>query len=338
MARGRPRRQQRAIARDRPHRASSGTVGEGSKRAWAAAGVAALAVAAASHGPAAARRRHRRYVQRPLGARLVLTTRAYRLTLSKRNGKILGLVDRATRNGARLELEPLPVGGAAGEQPAYVGGCSFAPSGPRRFSYRWSRATSTLTLAYRGSTLRMAVVTLRAARPFDLRLRIENRGRALSRVEFPEALAGDTAVVTAGYAPTVLPGVRLAPAFFSRVGDDVQLYPSRWAFADYLALDAGGGHLSVYSVRAGRCTRCSSAFSMLPSRHRAPGRRTASSTSSRRGSSAARRGRARSSASASARRRSSRSSPTGTTTGSMRIRRCRASSALASRRTQRRRC
>ena len=54
--------------------------------------------------------------------------------------------------------------------------------------------------------------------------------------------------MTAGYAPTVLPGIRLKQPFFSRVGNDVQNYPSRWAFADYLALDFGGAHLSLYSV------------------------------------------------------------------------------------------
>jgi hypothetical protein len=131
---------------------------------------------------------------------------------------------------------------------SYLGGCSFAPRAARRFSYSWDRAAATLTLTYRGS----AVVTLRARQTvFDLRLRVENRGGALTRVEFPEALAGDTETVTAGYAPTVLPGIQLAPAFFGRVGGDVQLYPSRWAFADYLALDVGDAHLSIYSVSQG---------------------------------------------------------------------------------------
>jgi len=69
---------------------------------------------------------------------------------------------------------------------SYLGGCSFAPRAARRFSYSWDRAAATLTLTYRGS----AVVTLRARQTvFDLRLRVENRGGALTRVEFPEALA-----------------------------------------------------------------------------------------------------------------------------------------------------
>jgi Domain of unknown function (DUF6259) len=180
--------------------------------------------------------------------RLLITTSRYRLTLSKRNGKILSLVDRAS--GARLAMNTNRClwGVATQIDRSYVGGCSFAPRAARRFSYSWDRAAALLTLTYRGS----AVVTVRARQTsFDLRLRVENHGPALTRVEFPEALAGDTATVTAGYAPTVLPGVRLAPAFFSRVGGNVQLYPSRWAFADYLALDAGDAHLSVYSVSRG---------------------------------------------------------------------------------------
>ncbi|WP_410969168.1 hypothetical protein, partial [Salmonella sp. SAL04284] len=30
--------------------------------------------------------------------------------------------------------------------------------------------------------------------------------------------------------------------------NDVLTYPSRWAFADFLALDLGGAHMSIYSV------------------------------------------------------------------------------------------
>ena len=179
---------------------------------------------------------------------MVITTHAYRLTLSKRNGKILSLVDRASGAHLAMNTNRCLWGVATQSDRSYVGGCSFAPRAARRFSYRWNRAAASLTLTYRGS----AVVTVHALQTaFDLRLRVENHGPALTRVEFPEALAGDTATVTAGYAPTVLPGVRLAPAFFSRVGSDVQLYPSRWAFADYLALDAGDAHLSVYSVSRG---------------------------------------------------------------------------------------
>ncbi|HEY8316665.1 MAG TPA: DUF6259 domain-containing protein [Gaiellaceae bacterium] len=183
---------------------------------------------------------------------MVLTTNAYRLTLGKRNGKVLSLVDGTGGELLAKNLNRCLWGAAANSDKTYIGGCSFAPRFSRRFAYRWNPATATLTLSYTGSTLGSAVVTVRA-RPtfFDLRLRIDNTGHVLSRVEFPEALAADVATVAAGYAPTVLPGVQLAPAFFSRVGNDVQLYPSRWAFADYLALDVGASHVSIYSISRG---------------------------------------------------------------------------------------
>jgi len=67
-------------------------------------------------------------------------------------------------------------------------------------------------------------------------------------VNFPVDMYASVDSVQAGYAPNFLPGVRFGPSFFSRVGNDVLTYPGRWAFADYLALDIGGGHLSLYSV------------------------------------------------------------------------------------------
>lgn len=180
---------------------------------------------------------------------LVITTAAYRLTLGRTNGKILDLVDRTT--GTQL-LRPTNLclwAAISYRDISYIGGCSFAPRGARRFSYRWNPASATLTLDYRASSFGTATVTLRArAAFFDLRLHLASRNSVRTRIRFPEGLAGDTATVTAGYAPNVLPGVRLKQPFFTRVGNNVENYPSRWAFADYLALDYGAAHLSLYSV------------------------------------------------------------------------------------------
>jgi hypothetical protein len=220
--------------------------------AWAAAVLAILAAAASSHGALSAPFPGVSFDERAAG-RLVITTEAYRLTLSKKNGKLLGLVDRASGRRLARNTNRCLWGALPNNDLKYVGGCSFASgSSARRFSYRWDAAAATLTLAYRGSARVSAIVTVRA-RPslLDLRLRLQNHGLPLTRVPFPEGLVGDTATVTAGYAPTVLPGVRLAPAFFSGEGHDVQLYPSRWAFADYLALDVAEAHLSVYSISKG---------------------------------------------------------------------------------------
>lgn len=185
--------------------------------------------------------------------RLVITAPAYRLALSKRNGAIVELKHRPT--GARLLRGSIGcLWGAVGAA-SYVGGCSFAPSGAERFSYRWNRASRTLTLAYDSddetvSARAEASVTLHA-RPssIDLRLALANEtGRTLTSAHFPADLLGDALEVDAGYAPTYLPGVRLERSFFSRVGQSVRTYPSRWAFADYLALDVAGAHVALSSV------------------------------------------------------------------------------------------
>ena len=183
--------------------------------------------------------------------RLVITARGYRLTLDKRNGRILDLVDRTARarvaHGTKSCLWRVESRG----RPALKNACGFRPRGARTFSYEWSPASATLALRYR-EPLGAATVTIRARdRSFDLRMTIANRGAVIHHVSLPGELLGDVRTVDAGYAPNVLPGVRIAPGFFERVGDNIRIYPSRWAFADYLALDAGGGHLSLSSVNSG---------------------------------------------------------------------------------------
>jgi hypothetical protein len=157
--------------------------------------------------------------------KLVVSAPGYRLVLAAADARVLRLDDARGRTLLR--------------------GCLWECG--RRVRHTWNRAARTLTLTY-GTA---ATVTLRAGTTsFDLRLRLAPARKLRPNVRFP-AFTGDTRAVTAGYSPNVLPGVRLARPFFSRVGNATQIYPSRWAFADWLAADVGAGHVAVYTVNRG---------------------------------------------------------------------------------------
>jgi hypothetical protein len=173
------------------------------------------------------------------GDRLVVHAPAYRVVLSAANGRILEIDDARGRKllgggyGCMWWLNPY-------HHATSLGGCGF------HVRHTWRGHT--LTLVYG----RTATVTLHASATFfDLRLRLASGGATRDQIRFPAGLVGDTRTVQAGYSPNVLPGVRLKPAFFSRVGNPIQIYPSRWAFADYLALDTAGSHVALYTVNRG---------------------------------------------------------------------------------------
>ncbi|HET8527503.1 MAG TPA: DUF6259 domain-containing protein [Gaiellaceae bacterium] len=180
---------------------------------------------------------------------LVVKAPAYRLVLSATNGRILELDDARGRTllgagyGCLWWLNP-------NHHATSQGGCGERPG------HRWNARTSTLTLTYPTVT-----VTVHATRAYvDLRMQLRSTAVVRDQIRFPAGLVGDTRTVQAGYAPDVLPGVRLSKAFFSRVGNPVQIYPSRWAFADWLALDVNGGHVALYTVNRGPIAPASLGF------------------------------------------------------------------------------
>jgi hypothetical protein len=185
---------------------------------------------------------------------MVLQTPVYKLTLSKKNGGFVQLTDRVTGLPLITGTNGCEWGTSSIADPTYTGGCVYSPTGASRFSYAWSEGTKTLTMTYTagaGSDRHVdAVVTLHAAASsFDLQLSLTNHGSAVIQgASFPVDLFGDARTVQAGYAPNFLPGVKLGPEFFSRFGNNVLTYPSRWAFADFLALDIGDSHLAMSTV------------------------------------------------------------------------------------------
>jgi hypothetical protein len=208
--------------------------------------VLALGGSAAAAAPASgdARVRFARH-----GDTLVLTGTSYRLTLNARNGRIVELTDLVHHAAVAYEQNRCLWGALNASDRSYIGGCSFAPRARRSFSAVWHASSSTLVLAYRGATFGSVTVSVRARPAYvDLQLTLRNTGGVRTRIRFPDALAATAAQARAGYAPNVLPGVRLGPGFFAAPRNDVQIYPSRWAFADYLAIDEGAGNLALYTV------------------------------------------------------------------------------------------
>jgi hypothetical protein len=202
--------------------------------------------------PDAARRV--RFTQQPGRNLLRITAPGYELLLSRTNGAIVSLVDRASRTRLVVGEGGCIWGARADGSTDYIGGCSFSRTGAARFSYRWDAASSKLTLTYAprpGAPDAIGATAVLTASDtfFDLRVTIENHlHRVLSSVLVPADLLAVSGNVTAGYAPNFLPGVLLGPGFFKGSRGNVLTYPGRWAWADYLALDIGSGHLAVYSA------------------------------------------------------------------------------------------
>ncbi len=182
--------------------------------------------------------------------RMRITARAYEIILSKENGAIVSIGDRAagasltqgSRNGCLWGSTYVST------PPVSRGGCDYR-KGDGAFRYAWDAGKRALTLAYRDD----ATVTLTAADDFfDLKLDLNNRtGAVLDSVSLPSDLLFDAASMRGAYLPYFLPGVRVEASFFAARRNFAGTYPSTGAFADYLSFEAGGGRLAWYAVNPG---------------------------------------------------------------------------------------
>lgn len=189
--------------------------------------------------------------------RIRISNGYYEIVLSKTNGAILALIDRATNASLTLGSRGGCLWGAVfpGHAPDYVGGCSFSSTGGNRFSYSWNSATSRLILSYEGDAGQPhrvnAVVTLQATADayFDLQITLHNQfGAILQNVLLPSDLSFYDHVTRRAYVPFNLPGVVLKTSFFTDNRSYIPTYPSDAAFADVLVLEVAGGRLAFYTV------------------------------------------------------------------------------------------
>jgi len=111
-------------------RASLATVGVGvvTRRSWIALATGAALVLVPGPKANAAPRAGIAFDDRAPG-RLVLTAPGYTLTLAKRNGRILGLVDRAAGRSLVGTASRCLWGALAQSETSYVGGCYSARTG-----------------------------------------------------------------------------------------------------------------------------------------------------------------------------------------------------------------
>ncbi len=181
----------------------------------------------------------------------------YEIGLRKTNGAIVHIIDKTTGQNLTLGSRYQQFWGAVFPDATvnYIGGASYNPSGPNKFSYNWSETKKILTLDYTpdpAATQKATVavtITASAAAYFDLRLHIRNNwGHTLDRVIFPSDLVFREAEIVEALLP-LLPGVMLESSFFSQHRSYTTRYPGYpGVFADYVSLTLHGGHFALYAL------------------------------------------------------------------------------------------
>ncbi len=184
-------------------------------------------------------------------------TSFYEVGLRKTNGSIIYIIDKTTGQNLTLGSRYEQLWGAVfpGSAVNYIGGASYNPSGPNKFSYSWSEADKILTLEYTPDPAAAKKVTVAvtiaasAETYFDLQMRIQNSwGDILDRVIFPSDLVFREAEIAEALL-SLLPGVMLESTFFAQNRSYTTRYPGYpGVFAVYVSLKLSGGQLALYSL------------------------------------------------------------------------------------------
>lgn len=186
---------------------------------------------------------------------MILGNDRYEIALSKWNGAIRSITDKATGQHV-LDGSDCVWGAVFYDQTTdYEGGCLYGASANKRFAYAWNAASSQLTLTYTGdpgSSYRVNVQVVITASPqswLDMQMTVDNRWRyELDDVIFPSHLKLARADLREALVPT-LPGVMLTEPFFNAGRSYIADYPN--LFADFLWASSTKGRLGLYSLYEG---------------------------------------------------------------------------------------
>ncbi len=176
----------------------------------------------------------------------------YELGLSKNNGAIVYITDKATG-------QHITDGDRDGNLwmvtfSDSILSSTYSPAGPSQFTYAWSSSARQLSLNYSPNLknenhINVTVhIAATKGKGFDMQLEMQNNwGYPPSEIRFPADLIFNKADIKEALLP-ILPGVVLDPGFFIQGIRYETTYPGNpGTFADFMALSSARGSFALYS-------------------------------------------------------------------------------------------
>ncbi|MBI3486523.1 hypothetical protein HY025_06350 [Candidatus Daviesbacteria bacterium] len=174
----------------------------------------------------------------------------YEITLSKTNGSIISLTDKARNSLLNQGSDNGCLWKAVftNANISSIDGCSYT----NNFSYSWDSSKSSLILKYTQPSHQVdtqIILTASSKSYFDLNINLQNNsGGNLTEVLLPNSLSFSDSEVSNGYGSFSLPGIRLEKSFFTGHHSFNSLYPGLKGFGNFLAVNIGNSSLALYTI------------------------------------------------------------------------------------------